>query len=337
MGLSTIPAVSGLTRNVVAFTSSTTWTVPSTAQYVDVLVVGGGSGGRGGYRQNTNGNEAGSGGAVTVLKNIFLGGTGTVAITIGAGSNGTAGNATTSSPAGASAGGFSAFGNFVYSGGGYQDIGGLPGRKSTTNYSTTYTIGSQAEVANYAPSITGPYSVSSFSGNFTTRTAHGLGVDLIGLTGGLGGISNDSGSTFNNCGLPPGSAPHNAGDGIRLWTIATPNWFNVNSYIGAATAGTNGSAGGTAGPAGVTGIAGGGGTAFFSTGQNGQGGPGAGGGGGCGGGGFGFAGNGGNGGNAGANTGAGGGGGGNCGSTSVGTGGNGGNGAAGIVLVSWLG
>jgi hypothetical protein len=337
MALTQVPAVAGLTRNIQAFTSSTTWTVPSTAQYVDVLVVGGGCGGRGGYRQNTSGNPAGAGGAVTILKNIFLGGTGTVSITVGAGSNGTTGTASGVAPSWPSASGFSAFGDFVYSGGAFQDNGGLPGRKSTTNYSTNYNIGSQAEVANYAPSVTGPYSVSSGGGTSTSRTAHGLGVDLIGLSGGLTGISNDSGSTFNNCGTPPGSAPHGSNDSIRLWTLSTPNWFNVNSYLGAATAGTTAGAGGTAGPAGVVGLAGGGGTAFYGSGQHGQGGPGAGGGGGNGGAQLGGSGNGGNGGNAGTNTGAGGGGGGNCGSTSVGTGGNGGNGASGIVVVSWLG
>jgi hypothetical protein len=326
MGLQQIPAVTGLTRNIRAFTSSQTWTVPSTAQYVDVLVVGGGSGGRGGYRQNTNGNPAGPGGAVTLVKNIYLGGTGTVAITIGAGSNGTTGTASGIAPSWASAGGFSAFGDFVYSGGAFEDIGGLPGRKSTTQYGASYAINSQSEVSNNAPSITGPFTVSSGTANISSRTAHGLGLDIIALTGGYGGTSNDGGSSFNNCGTPPGSAPHTTNNSIRLWTISTPNWFNVNSYLGAATAGTVAGAGGTAGPAGVVGLAGGGGTAFYGSGQHGQGGAHLGG-----------SGNGGNGGNAGTNTGAGGGSGGNTGSTSVGTGGNGGNGASGIVVVSWLG
>ncbi len=336
MGLQQIPAVSGLTRNIRAFTSSQTWTVPSTAQFVDVLVVGGGAGGRGGYRQNSSGNAAGAGGAVTIVKNIYLGGTGTVAITIGAGSSGTNGNATGIAPATPSAGGFSAFGDLVYSGGGYDGQGGIPGSKSTVNYGG-YGNSSQAEVANYSPSISGPHSVSSATAVNTGKATFGFGVDVIALTGGAPGISNDGGSTFNNCGLPPGFPDHTNNNGIRLWTVKTPNWFNVNSYLGAATAGTVAGAGGTAGPAGLVGLAGGGGTAFYGSGQHGQGGPGAGGGGGQGGAQLGGSGNGGNGGNAGANTGAGGGGGGNTGATGSGTGGNGGNGAAGIVVVSWLG
>ena len=44
MGLNTIPApVAGAVRNVQIFTSSTTWTVPTSAKYVDVLHTNGGS------------------------------------------------------------------------------------------------------------------------------------------------------------------------------------------------------------------------------------------------------------------------------------------------------
>ena len=82
MGLSTIPAVAGVQNNIVAFTSTQTWTVPSTAQFVDVLIVGGGSGSRGGRRNTTNNDEVGCGGGVLVLRNLYLGGTGTVSVVL---------------------------------------------------------------------------------------------------------------------------------------------------------------------------------------------------------------------------------------------------------------
>lgn len=334
MGLSTIPAVSGLTRNVVAFTSSQTWTVPSTAQYVDVLVVGGGSGGRGGYRVNNNGAYAGGGGGVTIARNIYLGGTGTVAIVVGAGSSGTSGNALTSQATNPSPAGYSGFGTIVYSGGGNQAFGGVPGSKDSTQ--NQFTISSQAAMENYN-GLAYSIGTESMGGPQTTRNTLGLGIDVLGLTGGFSGQYSYGSTVGNFCGQVPGATePYNT-NSLYLCTIRTPNWFNVNSYLGAATAGTVAGSGGTAGPAGLPGVGGSGGTTYYGTGQNGQGGPGAGGGGGNGGAQLGGSGNGGNGGNAGTNTGGGGGGGGNTGSASQGTGGNGGNGGSGIVLVSWLG
>jgi len=119
MGLQQIPAptVTLPTRRTVVFTSSTTWTVPTSCIYADVLVVGAGGGGVGGGR-SASGNVGGGGGALTFMQNIYLNGTGTVAITVGAGSNGGTGVATASNNYPSTAG-FSAFGTYVYSGGGF--------------------------------------------------------------------------------------------------------------------------------------------------------------------------------------------------------------------------
>jgi hypothetical protein len=340
MGLNTIPAVSGLTRNVVAFTSSQTWTVPSTAQYVDVLVVGGGSGGYGGYRYNSSSSYAGNGGAVCIGKNIYLGGTGTVSITVGAGSNGTTGTATTSNTAPSDAG-YSAFGNLIYAGGASRTvIGGMPGYKgSMLSYGYGVNSGDPSIDSNSAGINSLTYGGRGFrTSNSADANYFGLGLDVIGLRGGSGGVPDTTNTSSDIAGgIPGGGLSQSTANNFTLSTFPSLNWFNVNSYLGAATAGTTGGAGGTAGPAGVTGIAGGGGTPYYGTGQHGQGGPGAGGGGGQGGKQLGGSGNGGNGGNAGTNTGAGGGAGGNTGSTTAGTGGNGGNGGSGIVVVSWLG
>lgn len=340
MGLNTIPAVSGLTRNVVAFTSSQTWTVPSTAQYVDVLVVGGGSGGRGGYRVASNGGAPGSGGSICIGKNIYLGGTGTVAITVGAGSSGTTGTSTTTSPAVPSAAGYSGFGDLIYAGGagGGSAIPGWAGYKgSADTYSFGVSSGDPSADSNHRGIFGTLNAALGFNREQTSQGFFAYGLDVLGLRGGYPGGYGSVSTTMNIAGCVPGGGDGATVNSYRLTTIPTLNWFNVNSYIGAATAGTTGGSGGTAGPAGLSGIGGGGGSAYYGTGQHGQGGPGAGGGGGNGGAQLGGSGIGGNGGNAGANTGAGGGGGGHTGSTTSGTGGTGGNGAAGIVLVSWLG
>lgn len=337
MGLTQVPAVAGLSRNVQAFTSSTTWTVPSTAIYVDVLVVGAGGGGQGGKREASNGGFGGGGGAIVVAKNIYLGGTGTVTITIGSGTNGSTGTATTTDAAQPGQAGFSSFGDIIIAGGGYNSAGGVPGYKGNM---LSYGWG----VPNSDPSINdntrGIYYVTyggqGFRQTNSTGIFGGFGLDAIGLKGGASGYGGTS-NLGNLAGTIPGGGGAENGNGYRLTTVPTLNWFNVNSYLGAATAGTVAGAGGTAGPGGVTGLAGGGGTPYYGTGQHGQGGPGAGGAGGQGGLQLGGSGNGGNGGNAGANTGAGGGAGGSTGGTGGGTGGNGGNGAAGIIVVSWLG
>jgi hypothetical protein len=341
MGLTQVPAAAGgVTHNIQAFTSSTTWTVPTSAKYVDVLVVGGGTGGIGGSRGNYNSNFSGVGGGITVLRDIYLNGTGTVAITVGAGSNGTAGTSTTSYTNSSNAG-YSAFGTYCYSGGGFGSdvMPGLPGYKGTV--ANAYNINADTNQANYAPFLSYMGSTNMFylgtasTGNFLAA----LGVNAIGIKGGHSGTDGMNATNINVAGGIPGAAkPQESTTTMTLNTIPTFDFYNLktDSLVGAATAGTLGGAGGTAGPAGPVGLAGGGGTGYYGSGQHGQGGPGAGGAGGHGGKQLGGSGTGGNGGNAGANTGAGGGAGGVTGSTTLGTGGNGGNGAAGIVVVHWI-
>jgi len=341
MGLNTIPAVAGgVTHNIQAFTSSTTWTVPTSAKYVDVLVVGGGTGGIGGSRGNYNSNFSGVGGGITILRDIYLNGTGTVAITVGAGSNGTAGTSTTSYTNSSNAG-YSAFGTYCYSGGGFGSdvMPGLPGYKGTV--ANAYNINSDTTQANYAPFLSYMGSTNIFylgsasTGNFLA----GLGVNAIGIKGGHSGTDGTTNTSSNFGGGIPGAAkPQESTTSMNSVTIPSFDFYNLktDSLIGVATAGVSGGAGGAPGAAGILGLAGGGGTSAYGSGTSGQGGPGGGGAGGHGGKQLGGSGIGGNGGNAGANTGAGGGAGGATGSTTAGTGGNGGNGAAGIVVVHWI-
>jgi hypothetical protein len=350
MGLQQIPAatVAMPTRRTTVFTSSQTWTVPSSAMYVDVMVVGGGTGGDGGISANT-GSRGGTGGAITVLRDIYLGGTGTVSIVVGAGGNGGAGRTDTSQNQGA-LGGFSGFGTFVYSSGGLTSGNpSLSGYKGTTNNAYN---GNDATISNFAPIMTSSVASSnsgslgaalpmlnnannlagqnnsSQSSPVYTHTLDGRGF------GYSGGVCNGSGSS----GGSPGGAPMNSGNANTLFvpsnTTSIP-WSISTSFLGTATGGgtsASGTTGGLAGSLGFSGSGGASGTNATSR-LGGAGGPGAGGGGGNSTGGI----NGGNGGNAGTNTGGGGGGGGSTGSANSGTGGNGGNGGSGFVIVSYIG
>jgi hypothetical protein len=340
-GLKWAVITAGATINYEAFTSSTTWTVPTSAKYVDVFVVGGGTGGRGGSRSTTIGARGGAGGAITMLDNIYLGGTGTVSIVVGAGSSGTAGVATTL-PTDPSAAGYSGFGAFCYSGGSYayNGGGGVPGYKGSYQMTSgaELILGNDTNQANWGPlffgfaNSTGVDFFSNSSSSVSFKQVFSL--NAYGVFGGHSGASSTTANQFR-AGTHPGSGATVVGSNITTNTLPT----NVSSIyftpIGAATAGTSGQgATGTGGAAGQTGFAGGGGAAIpTANALAGQGGPGGGGGGswpasaGL---------NGGNGGNAGSNTGAGGGGGGCTGDTGSGTGGNGGNGAAGIVIVKWI-
>jgi hypothetical protein len=337
MGQTTIPAVAGLTKNIQVFTSSTTWTVPSSAKYVDVLVVGGGCGGIGGRRDLDSSSAPGKGGAVTIMRDIYLNGTGTVVIVVGANSSGTTGTSTTTAGANPSAAGYSGFGTYCYSGGATNSNPGIPGYKGTSITASISNWQLDTTQSNFAPSMTNVAALGYISDSATATLGTMLtGINSYGLSGGRGGTTGNNAANQPSAGSHPGTiALSGVTANIRTNTIPQENLLNVQASLGAATAGTTGTGGGAGGAAGVTGLAGGGGSCTPVAGQpGGQGGAGAGGGGS-------FpsptGGTGGNGGNAGTNTGAGGGAGANTGSTGAGTGGNGGNGAAGIVVVTWLG
>jgi hypothetical protein len=338
--LSWVTPVAGATINYLAFTSSQTWTVPATAQYVDVFVVGGGCGGTGGIRAVTAAPRGGMGGSITMVQDIYLGGTGTVSIVVGAGSSGTAGNTTATATFPSSAG-YSGFGTFCYSGGGNGNnvtTAAIPGYKGTAVFtSDNYALDEDATQSNWAPIMSSTENGPNFFGSASTAVHNkATGINAQGYFGGVFGST--AASPQMRAGGHPGFGPPANSPTVDLLTNTIPQSIPSPYFtgIGAATAGTAGQGStGAGGAAGITGFGGGGGTCTPTINANGgQGGPGAGGGGsfpttlGL---------TGGNGGNAGTNTGAGGGNGANTGSTgSGGTGGNGGNGAAGIVIVKWL-
>lgn len=351
MGLQQIPAAQVLmpTRRTTVFTSSQTWTVPSSAMYVDVMVVGGGAGGDGGIAASTSG-RGGTGGAITILRDIYLGGTGTVSIVVGAGGTGGTGRTDTSQNPGGF-GGYSGFGTFVYSAGGLSS-GNLstPGYRGTTG--SPYNA-NDTTISNFAPIMTSSIAANS---NGTFATAHPVinnANNLAGQNGSnssspvythtldgrgfgySGGLSNSQGSS----GGAPGGATMNTGNnpGILFLPSNTTSipWTTSTSFLGTPTAGGTSASGTAGGPAGSLGFSGAGGSAGANATNRsgGAGGPGGGGGGSNSSGGV----NGGNGGNGGTNTGGGGGAGGSTGASNSGTGGNGGNGGSGFVIVSYLG
>jgi hypothetical protein len=322
MGIVQVPApVAGITRSTLVFTSSQTWTVPSSAQVVDVMVVGGGGGADGGYRSSGNAESGAGGGAITVAKNLNLTGVSTVSIVVGAGGAGGAGSVTTSRTLGG-AGGYSGFGDYCYSQGGLRTTGGSPSIKSTTDWSGEGTL------SNFAPMMVTLNATSATSGNRTSASPGlggiAFGVEVYGLAGGR--------SASGQKGSYPGGATTNSDTAYASVVNGLP-WGASNSFIGAPTAGAASASGAAGGAAGVTGgfSGGGGGVPLGSSVAGQSGGPGAGGSGGTG-----SSNNGGNGGNGGTNSGGGGGGGGMTGSTGAGTGGAGGNGGSGFVVVSWI-
>lgn len=342
MGVLTIPTPAGVSRNIVALTSTQTWTVPSTAQYVDVLVIGGGGGGFGGNRSAGFGaHYNGCGGGVLFLQDVYLGGTGTVSVTIGAGGAGSAGQANTST-VDAGVGTFSAFGTYGYAGGAYFAPGnspepGIPGYKGTT---VNPLSGTDTTQSNFAPALIGLHILKTsdyVTDNNGAANPYGpsiyFGVNAFGLSGGRQGNIGTGVAVYS--GSAPGTTSSGTANNISQTRTVIPNYFwRIDNYLGSASAGGNSSSGSVGGAAGVKGFAGsGGGTRGISNGAGAQGGPGAGGGGAC----PTAGGTGGAGGNAGSNTGAGGGGGGTSFSATAGTGGNGGNGGSGLVMVSWIG
>jgi hypothetical protein len=343
MGLTTTSPLVLPTRRVLVFTSSQTWTVPSSALYVDVMVVGGGCGGQGGMGASPSyGEVGGSGGGITTQKDISLSGVSTVSIVVGAGSNGTAGTTTGSAGATPSQASYSAFGTYVYSGGGFagNGAGGMPAYKGTNNYPYN---GGDSTVTNFAPILYTPipntattnmiypqlqqaYSSSGTTSQYFMTQGNSLEGTAIGSSGGWGGQNSGGSGAGYAGGIAGGSNPNRSNTSLYIASQTLP-WGAASIFtLGTPSAGAvAGAAGGLAGPIGYAGGGGGGGGGNVAggLGANGAGGGGAGS----------STTNGGAGGNAGTNTGSGGGGGG----SGNGTGGAGGNGAAGFVIVSYIG
>lgn len=179
-------------RNVLYFTSSTTWTVPSGVTGAKVTVVGGGAGG--GKNSNT---EAGGGGGAGGYAQAFVSltpGQG-ISITVGAGGAG-------ATSANGASGGTSSFGAVVTASGGTRGLpeeGGAGGTGSGPGMNITGQRGSNPFMPSGggAQSGMGGSNPLGLGGAYYSSSYTGFQADATGYGGGGGGSSSYVFSTYN--------------------------------------------------------------------------------------------------------------------------------------------
>lgn len=248
-------AVSGVT-NLQTFNSSSTWTKPAGATYVDIIVAGAGGGGGSGRNgpgaESDQGGGGGGGGAVSIghFDASVLGATETVTI----GTGGTAGAAQASGSNNGNDGGNgsgSSFGSWIFAGAGGGGKGGTAttnvggGGGSTINNANLGTAGSPTQFLGFSTS-------TPIGGQGATGLASGANnSEWGGASGGEGeqGVGGAGGSSIYAAG------GGGAGGGIITNSTQTGGaGGNVQSYTvgggGAGGAGSSGTA--TAGTAGVS-------------------------------------------------------------------------------------
>ncbi len=280
-----------VSTDVQTFTANDTWTKPSGAKIVEVIMYGGGGGG-GGPNRSLAGVGGSGGGGGCYSRKIFNASdlASTVAITIGTGgaggnqADGTAGGTSlfgTHLSAFGGGGGFKATSNNHTSGGGGGGSGsagatGALGASSLGGFPNNITVGLQGVSQGGAGGLTNSdgrpaeYGGASGAGNPSSGAGNLGGSSLYGGAGGGGGGSN--GSAYNG----------GAGGNVRTITAGGGGAGGAGGSGGSAgTVGTAGTAGNTT--KGGTGGGGGGGTAGAGTGGTGGAGGACGGGGGGGG------------------------------------------------------
>ncbi len=266
------------------FTSSGTWTKPSTATFVMVEAWGAGGGGGGGCASNYQPGCGGGGGGYfyALFKASEL--TSTVSVTIGAGGTAGTGGVSGGDPRGTSGGdgGNTTFGSYITA---YAGTGGARGdNASTDNYGAG--IGGGVMGAGNIPNIrisstvtgSGQFggadpTLNSNMGQFSSGFGGGAGgfglgsganadggSSMKGGAGGGGGGKSQGSSGTQRPGGYGGSRTGNTGGGAAPETSATVNFFGGGGGAGAfnsldnATAGGNGgiAAGGGGGGSGPT-------------------------------------------------------------------------------------
>lgn len=256
MGLSTVPAVAGLTYKVDHLTSSGTWTAPSNVSMVDILMIGGGQGGMGVTIPATNssqnyGGGAGPGAIIYVTNFPVTGGTG-YSYTIGASGAGGVATGTTSAIFEGSAGGTTTF-STLQAPGGRVKLGpfgqavdsrqrggwGISAGDDVAAVGGFQTIGQSSWNSSYAPSLFGfPESLNAtvfytdfywgttstaYPGTYPTHIPGGSVNSVPGGDGNVLGINKGYSRLLRDITAPQGATTSTYGSG-RTLGANSPGW-----------------------------------------------------------------------------------------------------------------
>jgi hypothetical protein len=241
-------------QKIDVFTANGTWTKPTNAKFVEVLVIGAGGGGGGGgvhTADSAQGGGGGGGGGISIAKFPASLLTATVAITLGVGGNGGNGAVATSSTAGSngSAGTGSSFGAYLTANGGAAGNGGQNG-------------GGVGGAGGAGLTYTG---TSGGAGGIGSGSGTGGTASTISCTGGGGGGACNSGNSRGTGGTGGALTPYLTRAGGTGGATTPTAGGNGNSPTGGEFSGGTGAGGGggnqnaTGANGGVGGYGGGGG------------------------------------------------------------------------------
>jgi hypothetical protein len=256
--------------NYITATGVTSYTIPATAQTLDVLIIGGGAGGSSGALAaagNAGGGAGGGGGGVSRTQFSVAALTSPVSVTVGTG--GAGGAAITSTGAGASgvAGGTTAFGSYMWAGGGKASSGG----SATNSVAVTggaggvgmNVSGQAGSTVTAASTPTGPTAQATGGGgagggvNSTAQNGAGCTAPALGVSSNssAGGVVGGATPTNGNAPAAQGDTAPGGGGGAAITGASTTaqNGADARANSGGGGGGGGACSGGTSSGAGGAG------------------------------------------------------------------------------------